>query len=81
MADAPFEWTVVRVVDLSPSRRRLEFVFGDGEKRHAVIDAELDTPDTRQRIAEALYYDRFRVKTTRGPEQRPPRRVSPWLTS
>lgn len=77
----PFEWTVVRVVDLSTSRRRLDYVFGNGEKRHAVIDVELDTPERRQRIAEALYYEHFRVASTRGPEPRTPVKPSPWITS
>lgn len=72
-------WTVVRVVDLSPSRRRLEYVMGDGTKRHAVIDRELDTPAMRERVADALIAESFRVATTRGPETRPPVRPSPWI--
>ena len=82
-ADASGEqgWTVVRIVDLSPSRRRLEYVLADGSKRHAVIDRELDTPDMRKRVADALIAESFRVATPRGPEARPPSSPSPWITS
>lgn len=61
------EWEVVRAVDISPGRRRLEYVFGDGSKRHAVIDADADTPDIRRRTAEALLSETIRLHRPDGP--------------
>lgn len=80
-ADPEQRWEVVRVVELSASRRRLEFLLADGTKRYTVIDSELDTPERRARIAQALEAEDVRVKTPRGPQPAPGRGPWPWFSS
>lgn len=60
-------WTVVRALDISPGRRRLEYVFADGSKRHAVIDADADTPSLRARVADALLAETMSLTRPGGP--------------
>ena len=73
------EWTVVEVRDLSPSRRRLKYVFADGSTRYASVAPELDTPERRGAIADALLSERVIAKTPRGPEPRTPPGSTGWL--
>lgn len=75
------DWTVVRAVDLSATRRRLEIVLGDGSKHYATIDRELDTPARREAIVQLLLSDRHVAKSPRGPIERPAPAPSPWIES
>lgn len=78
MADLP-TWRVVRVVDVSESRRRLEYWIDGLGKHYATIDRELDTPQRRKAIVDAIVAERYVAKTPRGPEPRPAPAPSPWL--
>lgn len=78
MPDLP-AWTVVRVVDVSASRRRLEYWIDGLGKHYATVDVERDTPQIRERIVEAIVAERYIAKTPRGPEPAPTPAPSPWL--
>lgn len=72
-------WRVVRVVDVSESRRRLEVWVEGAGKLYATIDRELDTPEMRARVVDALLAERYVAKTPRGPVERPAPAPSPWI--
>lgn len=78
---SPEGWDVVRVVDISPGRRRLEYVFADGSKRHAVIDKDADTPDLRARTAAALLSETMQLHRPGGPRQSTIGEIPPSLSS
>lgn len=78
MSEAP-KWSVVRVVDLSESRRRLEFWIDGIGKQYATIDRERDTPQVREAIVDSILAERYVVKTPRGAEPRPASTPSPWI--
>lgn len=72
-------WQVVRVEAVPPARKRLWFVIDGQASVPVVIDAELDTPDRREKIADTLREERYRVHRPGGPRSYTPSSTPPSL--
>lgn len=73
------EWAVVREEEIGAGQVRLTFLLPPGVRHPVTIDRASDSDEMRGRIADSLLAERWKVKTPRGPQPRPPGGLSPWL--